>query len=189
LLIPEDRMKKWSSLFVVAGAVWMAGAAVVAQQAPAAGGRQGGGGQAPMQLKVLPETWSRQQVGALMTTFNVSLGVQCSHCHAEDPDAPPPAPGQGPRLLHALDTKPEKEISRAMIKMTMDLNAAARQPGEDATVEKISCYTCHRGAVTPDKAPEAGWGRGVFALTPAGPVLPARGGGPRGGAPATPPGN
>ena len=183
-------MKKWSSLFVIAGAVWIAGAALVAQQAPAAGaGRQGGAAQGPMQLKVLPDTWSRQQVGALMQTFNTSLGVQCSHCHAEDPDAPAPLPGQNPRLAHALDTKPEKEVARAMIKMTMDLNTASRQPGEDVTVEKISCFTCHRGSEVPDKAPEAGWGRGVFALTPAGPVLPARGGGPRGGGPATPPGN
>jgi hypothetical protein len=169
-------MKKWSSLFVIAGAVWMAGTALVAQQ--------GGGAQAPMDLKVLPKTWSRQQVGALMNAFNTSLGVQCSHCHAEDPNAPPPNPGQNPRLDYALDTKPEKEIARAMIKMTMDLNAAARQPGDDVTVEKLSCYTCHRGATTPDKQPAEGWGRGSFALTEAGPVLPARGGGPRGGGPA-----
>lgn len=175
-------MKKRSSLFVVAGAVWIAGAALVAQG-------PGGGAQAPMDLKVLPQTWTRQQVGALMTTFNTSLGVQCSHCHAEDPDAPPPNPGQNPRLDYALDTKPEKEIARAMIKMTMDLNTAARQPADDASVEKMSCFTCHRGAATPDKQPAEGWGRGSFALTEAGPVVPQRGGGPRGGGPAAPPQN
>ena len=180
-------MKKWSSLFVITGAVWIAGAALVAQ-APA-GGRQGGAPQAPMDLKVLPQTWTRQQVGALMTTFNTSLGVQCSHCHAEDPNAPPPNPGQNPRLDYALDTKPEKEIARAMIKMTMDLNTAARHPGDDASVEKLSCFTCHRGATTPDKQPAEGWGRGSFALTEAGPVVPQRGGGPRGGGPAAPPQN
>jgi hypothetical protein len=177
-------MRKFSSLFLMAGAVWIAGAALVAQAppAPAAGaGRQGGAPQAPM-------------VGALMNTFNTSLGVQCSHCHEVDKNAPPPAPGQNPRLDYALDTKPEKEIARAMIKMTMDLNSAARKPTDDASVEKLSCFTCHRGEATPDKAPEEGWGRGNFALTEAGPVVPARGagGGPRGGgpaAPATPPSN
>ncbi|MFO7302085.1 MAG: c-type cytochrome [Acidobacteriota bacterium] len=172
-------MKK-SLVFVLAGAVWLTGAAVMAQ------GPAGGGQQAPMDLKVLPKTWSRQQVGALMQAINTSLGVQCSHCHAEDPDAPPPLPGQNPRLDYALDTKPEKEIARAMIKLTMDLNAQARQPGDDPSVEKISCYTCHRGKATPDKEPEGGWGRGSFSLTEAGPVVPQRGrgagrGGPGGG--------
>lgn len=193
-------MRKLSSLFVLLGAVWIAGTALVAQ-APPAGGRAGGAPQAPMDLKVLPTTWTRQQVGALMNTFNTSLGVQCSHCHAEDPNAPPPAAGQNPRLDYALDTKPEKEVARGMIKMTMNLNASTRAAGDADTVEKVSCFTCHRGAETPAAAPEGGWGRGSFALHAAGPVVPARGAGPRGGgpaapgapaapaAPATPPGN
>ena len=187
-------MKKWSSLFVIAGAVWLAGTALVAQAppaAPAAGGRQGGAAQAPMDLKVLPKTWSRQQVGALMQTFTKSLGVQCTHCHEEDPNAPPPQPGQNPRLDYALNGKPEKEIALNMIKMVMSINDGARKPTDEASVEKISCFTCHRGETTPDKEPEDGWGRGNFALTEAGPVVPARGAGPgRGGpAPATPPSN
>ena len=181
-------MKKWSSLFVVAGVVWLAGAALVAQ-APPAGGRQGGGNQTPMDLKVLPKTWSRQQVGALMQTFTKSLGVQCAHCHEVDPNAPPPQPGQNPRLDYALDTKPEKEIARNMIKMVMSINEATRATTDDASVEKVSCFTCHRGEDKPDKEPEDGWGRGSFALTEAGPVLPARGGGPRAGGPPAPPSN
>ncbi|ODS58597.1 MAG: hypothetical protein ABS36_03455 [Acidobacteria bacterium SCN 69-37] len=173
-------MKKRSSLFVIAGAVWLAGAVLVAQGPPPGG--PGGAPQEPMHLEVLPKTWTRQQVGALMTTFNASLGVQCSHCHAEDPNAPPPNPGQNPRLDYSLDTKPEKEVARGMIKMTMNLNAATRGPADDASVEKVSCFTCHRGAETPDKQPAEGWGRGSFALTEAGPVVPQRGGGgPRGG--------
>src|SRR5690606_36700447 len=51
-LIPEDRMRKVSSLFVIAGAVWLAGAALVAQGPPAGAGRQGGA-QAPMDLEIL----------------------------------------------------------------------------------------------------------------------------------------
>lgn len=171
-------MRRVSFLFAVAGAVWMAGAALVAQ---------GGGNQAPMDLQVLPKTWTRQQVGALMTTFNTSLGVQCSHCHAEDPDAPPPAPGQNPRLDYSLDTKPEKEVARNMLKMTMNLLAGTRGPDDDASVEKLSCFTCHRGETTPDIAPEEGWGRGSFALTEAGPVVPQRGRGAGRGGPAPAP--
>jgi hypothetical protein len=185
-------MRKLSSLFIVLGAVWVAGAAVVAQ-APA-GGRAGGAPQTPMDLKVLPKTWSRQQVGALMQTFNRSLGVQCSHCHAEDPNAPPPAAGQNPRLDYALDTKPEKEIARGMISLVMKLNEDTKGLGDKAVTEKISCFTCHREQEAPAIAPADGWGRGSFSLSEAGPVLPARGGGPRGGgapagAPAAPPAN
>jgi len=188
-------MRKLPFLFVIAGAAWLAGAVVIAQ-GPPAGAAGGGAPQAPMKLEVLPKTWSRQQVGALMQTFTTSLGVQCAHCHTEDPTAPPPQPGQNPRLDYSLDTKPEKGIARNMIKMTMDLNAAARQPGENDSVEKMSCFTCHRGADVPAKAPAEGWGRGNFSLSQAGPVVPARGGGAGRGAgggapaaPATPPGN
>ena len=55
-------------------------------QAPA--GRAGGRG--PTNLKVLPSTWTNQQVNALMQTFVKSLGVAgppagtgmgCGHCH------------------------------------------------------------------------------------------------------------
>ena len=164
-------MKKSLSL-VLAAAVWMTGNVVVAQ----------GGQDTPLDLEVLPKTWSRRQVGALMQTFNTSLGVECSHCHAEDPDAPAPLPGQNPRLDYSLNTKPEKEIARHMLRMTMEINTDARMPDEDASVEKISCYTCHRGEATPAKEPTEGWGRGSFALTEEGPVLPQRGrGAGRGG--------
>jgi hypothetical protein len=185
-------MRKLAGVCVAAGAVVLAGAVMIAQ-APAAGapaapgapaGRQGGAG-APMQnIKVLPKTWSRQQVQALMATFNESLGVQCSHCHAEDPAALPPQPGQNPRLDYALETKKEKEIAREMIKATMAANEGTKALGDAAEVEKVSCFTCHRGETKPAKAPAAGWGRGSFTLSEAGPVLPQRGRGAAPGAPA-----
>ena len=59
-------MRKLPFLFVIAGAAWIAGAVVIAQGPPAGAG--GGAPQAPMKLEVLPKTWSRQQVGALMQT-------------------------------------------------------------------------------------------------------------------------
>lgn len=164
----------------------MAGATLFAQGppagAPAGPGR--GGAQAPTNLKVLPKSWTRPQVSALMATFNESLGVQCSHCHAEDPNAPPPNPGQNPRLDYALDTKKEKDIAREMIKLVMSTNEGTKALGDVAVTEKVSCFTCHRGEEAPAKAPAAGWGRGSFTLSEAGPVLPARGGGARGAAPA-----
>jgi hypothetical protein len=149
-------------------------------------GAQGRGGppQPPENIQVLPDTWSRQQVSQLMSTFNESLGVQCSHCHTEDPDAPPPNPGQNPRLDYALDDKPEKGIARRMIQMTMDLNFTdMRGMGDEAVLEKMSCFTCHRGEATPVKTPEEGWARGSFTLTEEGPEVPQRGRGAGRGAP------
>lgn len=145
----------------------------------------------PKNLKVLPKTWNGRQVGALMQTFTESLGVQCSYCHAEDPNAPPPAPGQNPRLDYSLDTKKEKDVARDMIKMVMSINDSTKSLGDAATPqpEKVSCFTCHRGDKKPAFTPPNGWGRGNFSLSDAGPVVPQRGGpGGPGGPGAPPPG-
>ena len=70
-----------------------AGSAQAQPPAPGPGGR--GPGQPPQNLKVLPKTWTRMQVQALMQTFVTSLGQA-----PPAPGAPPPAPGQGEGCLH-----------------------------------------------------------------------------------------
>jgi hypothetical protein len=132
------------------------------------------GATAPKNLKVLPKNWTVQQVRNLMQTFAESLGVMCTHCHAADPNAPPPAAGRPPLLDHSLDEKPEKEVARKMIQMVMSLNGDLKGMGDPAIEEKVSCFTCHQGAKIPPIQPAAGWGRGGFSLLPAGPP-PARG--------------
>jgi hypothetical protein len=172
---------------VLAGCTLMTTVALTAQQAPPGAPAGPGGAQTTMtNLKVLPKTWTRQQVGALMQTFTTSLGVQCGHCHTPDPAAPPPNPGQNPRYDYALDDKPEKDIARKMIQMVMDINGTDLSGvGDAAVAEKVSCFTCHRGETTAAKAPAEGWGRGDFSLSEAGPVVPQRGrGAGRGGPPA-----
>jgi hypothetical protein len=186
-------MRKLTGVCFVLGVLTLATAIVNAQQAPAGapagqGGRAGGAAGTLTNLKVLPKTWTRQQVSALMATFNESLGVQCSHCHAEMEGAPPPQPGGQPRLDYALDTKKEKEIAREMIKATMATNDSTKTLGDAAETEKVSCFTCHRGETKPAKIPANGWGRGSFTLSEAGPVLPQRGRGAAPGAPGGGPG-
>lgn len=167
-----------SGLGILALSVSMAAAQTPAPQDPG-GGR--GGPPAPKNLKVLPKTWTGQQVRAVMQTFAESLGVQCTHCHAADPNAAPPAEGRPPTLDYSLDDKEQKLLARKMIQMTMALNGdSLKGVGDAAVPEKVSCFTCHAGAKTPAIKPAAGWGRGNFSLLPAGPTLPAR----RGGAPA-----
>jgi hypothetical protein len=109
-----------------------------AEQTPPQGGRQGGA--APTNLKVLPKDTPRPALTAIMRGYQAALGVQCNHCHVEE------------MSQRASDDNPKKDIARKMIKMTMDINATYLQGvGTAATPDqpKVTCFTCHRGAVTP----------------------------------------
>jgi hypothetical protein len=175
---------------VLVGAAVFVSAQGPAPQAPANGAPAAGPGRGPApmtNLKVLPHTWTRQQVQALMSTFVTSLGTSegCEFCHALDPDAPPPPPGGRGRANFALDTNPNKDIARKMITMTMAINDNyLKDVGEASTPEKVTCFTCHQGKEHPAMMPPDGWGRGNFSLSAAGPVVPARGAAPSGAPPA-----
>ena len=125
------------------------GAAVFAQgQAgqPPAGRGQGRGG-APQNLQVLPKDWTLQQVQAQMRTFAASLGVECTHCHI------------GGMADRSKDDNPRKNIARQMIRMTNSINTEMlKGVGEPAAagMSKVTCFTCHRGAIKPLNAPSGG---------------------------------
>ncbi|HEY7475597.1 MAG TPA: c-type cytochrome [Vicinamibacterales bacterium] len=154
-----------SYVVLVVAAAGVVGYARQAQQGGQAQGQpqQGRAEQAaPQNLKVLPKNWTRPQVQSLMRTFTVALGVQCTHCHAGTP----------PQLNYAADEKPTKEVARKMIHMVMHINdehlkgiggakpaapAAAGAPPPLGTLpEKVTCFTCHRGQLTPATAPSVG---------------------------------
>jgi hypothetical protein len=175
-----------TAIAIYSGVLALSASVTLGQQPPAAApqdpaaappaGPARGGPPAPKNLKVLPKNWTGQQVRALMQTFAESLGVMCTHCHAPDPNAPPPAAGRPPALDYSLDDKPEKDVARKMIQMVMSINAdALKGMGDQAIPEKVSCFTCHAGAKVPLTQPAAGWGRGGFSLLPAGPPIPTRG--------------
>ena len=90
---------------------------------------------APKNLKVLKVP--PQDLMGVMRTYTTGLGVRCDHCHVQ---AQPPD--------FASDENPKKEIARHMIAMAQDINAKFPDGKEHVT-----CYTCHRGAVTPLMAP------------------------------------
>ena len=97
-------------------------------------GQQGppqGGGGGFKNLKVLPKDMSRQQLMGAMQAWSRALGVTCNHCHVDDKSA---------------DDKPEKDVARAMVKMMMSLRQNANDflPGD--RVQKLNCWTCHRGS-------------------------------------------
>lgn len=85
----------------------------------------------PQNLKVLPKDMPRQQLMGIMNGWNRALGVTCNHCHVDD---------------KASDEKPEKEVARAMVKMMGNLRQNANDFLPDNRIQKVSCWTCHRGS-------------------------------------------
>jgi hypothetical protein len=133
------------SVLVCAVLVAVAVRASVSAQTPPP--QQGRGGAAPTNLQVLPKTMTQQEVVTVMRTFTQGLGVMCDHCHV------------GTQADRAKDDKPEKATARKMIKMMMAINddflkdvGDAPEPGKT----KVTCYTCHRGAVKPLTVPPSG---------------------------------
>ncbi len=72
-----------------------------------------------------------------MEEISQALGVRCNYCHSA-----PRGSGQ---------PEPKKDIARAMMAMTRDLNAkvqeATGKPANETT--RVECVTCHRGVAIP----------------------------------------
>jgi hypothetical protein len=97
-------------------------------------------------LKVLPATIPSRALQGIMTDdFEDGLGVSCGFCHAANKG------GHGLDL--ASDAKPEKEVARAMMRMTLRLNKRffkVKHPLLGAAGLTITCATCHRGQAFPE---------------------------------------
>ena len=98
----------------------------------------------PKNLQVLPKDMPRAELIGVMKGFTVALGVKCTHCHVET----------GGKMDFAADAKTQKETARAMIRMVHALNAETFKVA-DMKQAKVTCFTCHRGAVKPLTKPEA----------------------------------
>lgn len=73
-----------------------------------------------------------------MHAWNTSLGVQCEFCHVVGPN----------HSGFERDDKPAKNMARAMVTMTMDLNKHQK-----ALDNKATCYLCHHGHANPENRP------------------------------------
>lgn len=96
-------------------------------------------------LKVLPQDISKDSLFAIMDYYKGSLGVKCGFCHAPDP-----ATG---KMNFASDEKPEKETTRYMMKMTIDINKNFFNFNNSTmpdTIRAVTCYTCHHGEPHPE---------------------------------------
>jgi hypothetical protein len=98
-------------------------------------------------LKVLPKDISKKALQQIMVDeFQDGLGVGCNYCHIQE--------NGSLHLDYASDEKPEKEIARAMMLMTMDINSkyfGTEHPLIGDNAMTISCASCHHGTAHPDK--------------------------------------
>jgi len=96
-------------------------------------------------LQVLPKDITPKDLQRIMVDeFQDGLGVGCNFCHAQEKGSL--------HLDYASDAKPEKEIARAMMRMTMDINKryfADEQPAIGDSLMTISCSNCHHGTAHP----------------------------------------
>ena len=65
-------------------------------------------------LQVLPKNITEDSLNKIMEGFAGNLGVDCKYCHTRDKKAD--------TLIYDRDDKPEKEITRNMMRMTADIN-------------------------------------------------------------------
>src|SRR5215204_2652739 len=95
-------------------------------------------------LQSLPEA----QLFPLMNLVATSLGVRCDYCHVQaNPDLSRTPSNLGGWVWDRDDKLPKRR-AREMMKMVVDLNAS-RFGGE----AKVTCFTCHRGAMQPSRLP------------------------------------
>lgn len=96
-------------------------------------------------LKVLPKDISSKNLQHIMIDeFEDGLGVGCGFCHAEQKGSH--------KLDYVSDAKPEKQIARNMMRMTLKLNARyfqVHRPGLGDPGLVVTCQTCHQGKPMP----------------------------------------
>ena len=97
-------------------------------------------------LKVLPKDNSNADLDSVMEVYCKQLNVGCDFCHA-------PSKANKDDIDFGSDDKPEKEITRQMMRMTAAINkdffdyTIVYKAGETMAV---SCYTCHDGFPRPE---------------------------------------
>lgn len=96
-------------------------------------------------LKVLPKNTTFDSLDHVMDQYKMDLGVKCGYCHAHDKDNPK-------KMDMASDENPKKDISRDMMRMTMEMNKkyiSVIPHADTVVVQTVTCNTCHRGQPKP----------------------------------------
>jgi len=99
-------------------------------------------------LKVLPKDISKDDLDKVMESYEKALGVECGYCHVKNKK-------DTLQWNYAADDKPEKEITRKMMKMTEKINheffeyKMTYKPDE-LELLAVKCNTCHFGSPRPE---------------------------------------
>ncbi len=108
----------------------------------------------PSNLQVLPKDLTGNQVVDIMQHWAGDLGVECSACHATNPNRV--GRNGRPMLDFASDEKPEKRMARIMYTMMESIKKdyipkvqALDTMGSPAA--PVTCGTCHRGNLDPQE--------------------------------------
>lgn len=103
-------------------------------------------------LKILPKNIDHSSLMAIMHAFEDALNYKCIDCHVPTAD---------PKKLNFIsDAKPEKRVSRKMMKMVMKINRKHFKIKGDFAENfvnakyEVTCYTCHHGNEHPLTMPE-----------------------------------
>ena len=133
-------------LLLAAGCAAFLAAVATAQNAPA----PAAGPLSPpyKNLQLLSKDITQPQLMQNMKFFAQSLGVRCVHCHVGEEGKPLST------FDFASDAKKEKQTARAMLRMVHRINSEEFGVKEFSNV-KVTCYTCHRGALKPATFPPA----------------------------------
>lgn len=98
--------------------------------------------------QVMPAEAGAEALRSTMVAFARGLGVHCSYCHVGGDDVPLA------ERDFASDANPKKAIARAMMRMTWQINSETLVAISGLNQPRVTCYSCHRGAVTPLLRPE-----------------------------------
>lgn len=93
-------------------------------------------------LKILPTEISPRDLVGIMKQFCFDLDVRCEYCHV----------GEGNDLSKfdfASDARPAKASARVMLKMVSAINDDHLKTLPQPASQKVTCFTCHRGAAKP----------------------------------------
>ncbi len=122
------------------------GSAAAAQEAPAR--PQWSWPEVMENPQVMPADTDVARLRGTMMFFVQSLGVRCNHCHVSTGEALS-------EFDFASDDNPRKEIAREMMRMTAAINQERLTQIEGLSEPRVTCFTCHRGDVSPATSPDA----------------------------------
>lgn len=108
----------------------------------------------PTNLQVLPKDLTGNQVVDIMQHWAGDLGVECSACHAANPNRV--GRNGRPMLDFASDEKPQKRMARIMYTMTETIKKdyipkVQALDTMGSPVAPVTCGTCHRGHLDPEE--------------------------------------